>query len=252
MHPHLARVYMSSLAEDLAQHNRLCPTTDDPGVYAVGTGWTEDRMRNLLLPEQELKLPAWQKKQLDEEFRASDLIGMIAIRTVIPRDIDQVPAKKIVQIRKSLAPQFIAFRNRVDAIASDVSQRLDGIQDASIIRAYLEQEVEEQLLVPVKELRNEMRRMKIDTATATLTYKYEVPTLASLVAAGVFAHEPLLAGGAAVAIGLLGLVRGARRGTTTHRAQSPVSYLMLLEDHLEARSTLQRTARQIRKITGQA
>jgi hypothetical protein len=250
MHPNLARVYMSALAEDIARENHLCPTTDDPGVYAASTGWTIDRMSNLLLPPSAREIPDPEFDTLEWRVGGPDPIGMLAIRAVIPRDIDHIPTQKIIKIRKTLTPYFIAFRNAVNTIEGEIRQQLERIQDTAIIRAYLEQEVHEKLLTPVKELRNEMRHMKIDTTTATLTFKYEVPALAGLIAGGVLAHDSLLAGGAAAAVGLLGLIRGHRHNRATYRAHSPVSYLMLLEDQLGARSALDRAARQIRKITG--
>jgi Family of unknown function (DUF6236) len=250
MHPHLARVYMSALAEDLAQANRLRPATDDHSVFAVGTGWTEDRMHNLLLTPGESPIPSREQEYHDFRIREPDLIGMIAIQAVIPRDIEQLPVRKIIKIRNDFAHQFVAFRDTVDAIAKEVNENLDGVHDVHIARTYLEQEVQERLLAPMKELRDKLHRLKIDTATTTLTFKYQVPALASLLAGGVLAHEPLLAGGAAAAVGLLGLVKSARRQAAADRADSPVSYLMLVQDQLDARSALQRTAQQIRKITG--
>jgi hypothetical protein len=250
MHPDLARVYMSALAEDLARANHLRPTTDDHDVFAVGGGWTEDRMRNLLLTSRESRPRLGVEEYRSDRFGSPDMIGMIAIQAVVPQDIGKIPTKKIVEIKKSLTPQFLAFRGKVDVVANEISQNLEGIQDPAIIRAYLEQEVHDQLLIPAQELRNEMHQLNIDTTTAMLTFKYQMPAVAGLFAAGILAHQPLLAGGAAAAVSWLGLARGARRDATARQAESPVSYLMLLEDGLEARSTLQRATRQIRKITG--
>lgn len=255
MHPRLARVYMSALAEDIARVNRLRPVTDDSDVFAVGAGWTADRMRSLLLPgvpeyrAGRMPRPAiWAQEQQGERIVTSDLIGMIAIQAVIPRNIDEIPVRKIVQVRERCAPQFIAFREAVDVVAAEMQRELESIQDARIACAYLEQEVQQRLLVPVEELRSEMRAMKIDTVTATLGFKYEVPALASLVAAGVLAREPLIAGGVAVAVGLLSVVRSGRSTAAARRVGSPASYLMLVHEQLNARSAIQRAARQMQKI----
>lgn len=252
VHPRLARVYMSALAEDVARANHLRPTTSDPDVFAVGNGWTVNRMRSLLLSQDESNVPIWKNPSRDLKLATPDVIGMIAVRTVIPSGIDQVPVKKIIKIREQFASQFTAFRDAVDTIANEVDATLEAIQDPAVVHAYLTQEVNERLLAPVKELRREMRQMKIDTATATLTFKYEVPAIASLVAGGMLVHEPLLAGGAAVAVGLL--VQGTRAKSIrrSERDSSPASYLMLLHDHLGAHSTIQRAAHQIRRIIGLA
>jgi hypothetical protein len=251
MHPTLARVYMSALAEDIARANHLRPVTDDSGVYEVGTGWTEDRMRNVLIPDAAVYRSPYPQ---EEEHRAHrldtpDLIGMIAIQTVIPQDVDRLSVDKIIQIRKRFGRQFLNFRETVDSVARRANRELERIQEPAVVRAYLEQEVHERLLVPVQQLRRDMSRLKIETATATLTFKYEVPALASLIAGGMLSHEPLIAGSATVAVGLLGLARGMHRQAAVQFDASPVSYLMILQNHLEARSILHRAARRIHRIT---
>lgn len=260
MHPSLARLYMSALADDLARTNHLLPITDDHDMFSVASGWTKDRMRNLLLPPGTHQVrpnddDTWTRYaiRMGSPWRPGarpDLIGMVAVQLAIPRDMTHIPVGQIIKVRKDFAPQFLVFRETVETLAKDVNGTLEAVQDANVARAYLAQAVDEKLLAPVRELREQLRTMSRDTITTTLTFKYEVPALASLVAGGVFAHEPLLAGGAAVAAGLLGLVKGARRDSSDRRLGSPVSYLMLLQDELGAESALRRTAARIRAITG--
>lgn len=252
MHPALARVYMSVLADDLARHNQLRPVTDNGDAYAVVTGWTQERMRHVLLPSRAMS-PS-NRALHDHVLRRIDqtppAIGMLAIQAVVPKDLDQISIKKIIQLRKEFSPQFNAFREAADKAATEIGMQIQKIEDQIVLRAYLHQEVQDRFLVPLQQLRDDLRRMKMDTATATLTFKYEVPALAGLVATDLLTHEPLLAGSSAVAVGLLGLLRGMRSQTRVQQRQSPVSYLMLIEDKLGARTALQQVAHRMRRMIG--
>jgi hypothetical protein len=43
-----------------------------------------------------------------------------------------VPVNKIIKIRKHVGPQFLAFRDEVDAVATGIGQRLDTVEDPAI------------------------------------------------------------------------------------------------------------------------
>lgn len=244
MHSALARVYMSALAGDISRRNRLCPVTDDRDMYAVGPGWTEERMRNVLLPDGLRIARMWR-------YRGEPTaIGMLAIQAVVPRDIDHIPVGKIIQLRQQFKPQFVAFRDAMDAAATEIGEQLRTVEDPAVLRAYINQEIQERFVVPLQQLRRELRRVRLDTATATLTFKYEVPTLATLAAGGVLTHHPLIGGGTAAAIGLMGLKRGMRAHVADQLDKSQVGYLMLLQDNLDSRSALHRMAKLMRRIVG--
>jgi Family of unknown function (DUF6236) len=254
MHRDLARVYMSALADDLARRNRLCPITDDSDDYAVGTGWTTQRMYDVLLAP-----------HADTDFTVRDPGGnsgsdgqpvpavvMLAMRTVVPRDIARVPVKRIAKFRERHMAEFGAFRDAVDQAVKQIATDLEGVEDAGIVRTYMVQEVDRRFLVPLRELRRGLRTATTDTASATLTFKYEVPSLANLVAGGLLANQSLLAGGSAAAVGLWGLVRGMRSRRSAILDASPVSYLLLLEQDLAARSALTAVGRRMSRFAGGA
>ena len=250
MHSTLNLVCMSILAEDIARRDRLQPITDDGDAYSMTTGWTETRMYSVLLPDLPNRAEQQEREAADRAHLFPVPVGLIAVQAVIPKDIDRIPVRKIIELREQYATYFSSFRDATDAVAAEITAQLTDVEDANVARAYIEQEVQERLLAPSRQLRRELRQMKVDTTTATLTSKYEIPALAGLVSAGMLAHQPLIAGGSAVAIALLGHLRGIRPQLQEKLAESPVSYLMLVEDSLAVRTGLEQTVRQIRKITG--
>jgi hypothetical protein len=249
MHPALARVYMSAMAEDLARSNHLLPVTDDSDVYAVGTGWTRERMQRVLLPELN-DIDDGVLKQHERPDFSPPAIAMLAIQAVVPRDVGQLPVKKIIELRQQFKPQFDAFRDAVDTAAAEIAERLQSVEDTAVLRAFLTQEINDRFTAPVRELRKEMRKLNVDTTVASITTKYEVPALAGLVSTGILTQQPVLAGGAAAAFGLLGIVRGMRDKKEAVLKRSPVSYLMLIEDRLGAHARLRQVARYLHGVVG--
>lgn len=248
MHPELARVYMSVLAEDIAKANQLQPVTDDPDLYAVGSGWTPQRMRSVLLPAQAARLNELDRR--DELHQAAQMLGMIAVNAVVPRDLHRMPVERIVEIRRRFGPQFLAFRELADSIAAGIEQNLGTVEDPEVLRAYIEQEAQDRLVGPARQLRRDLRLLKIDAGTKALTFKYELPALAALAAGGLFARQPVVAGGAAVAAGLLGVVRSTQLSIADARDNSSVSYLTLLEDELNPRFVVTRALRRVMSLAG--
>ena len=49
MHPEITAVYLCALAEQVAIRERLHPVTDQPGAHAALSGWTVDRVAQVLL-----------------------------------------------------------------------------------------------------------------------------------------------------------------------------------------------------------
>ncbi|GAA1704151.1 hypothetical protein GCM10009745_59580 [Kribbella yunnanensis] len=248
MHQSLARVYMSALAEDVAAANQLQPVTDDAEAFAVAAGWTHQRMMNLLLPEAARKLMGNVETFEQRSLRLPVPVGLVAVRAVVPRDLERIPASRIIEIRKEFGPQFLAFRRLADSVAADLEEMLASVQDPKVFRAYVEQEANDRLVGPAKVLRADLRRMHVKTAMATMTFKYELPTLAGVVAGGLLAKEPLLAGGAAVAAGLVGIAQGARQASSERRSDSPVGYLTLLGDKLKPQPAVHRLMHNLRRL----
>jgi hypothetical protein len=238
------------LAEEIARRNLLQPVTDDGDDYAITTGWTEEKIYSTLLPD----LPNPTRKQDQGNSRKSPQVpipvGLIAIQAIAPKDMHRIPIRKIIILREQYGTYFRSFRDAADTVAAEITSQLADVEDPAVIQAYIEQEVQDRLIVPTRELRRELSQMKVDTVTATLTSKYDMPALAGLVSAGMLAHQPLLAGGSAIALALLGRLRGTRAELRGRLAQSPVSYLMLMEDSLTPRTRLEKTIQQMRQITG--
>ena len=94
MHPKLALVYMTALADQLAGERGLSPLTDETVDHVAMSGCTIERLAQALLSGVEL---------VDNKANAHEveaLAASVALKTVLPRDIEKVPVEKILAFRE--------------------------------------------------------------------------------------------------------------------------------------------------------
>ena len=125
LHPELAWLYMCALTDKLARRNLLTPTTDQFIAHIESLSWTDDLFVSTLLEH-------------DPETRAVprtgqiERIALLALDFVIPSNLEDVPVKKIIKIRKNYAADFDAFYDEVADLANNVANELSGIADPRV------------------------------------------------------------------------------------------------------------------------
>ena len=225
MESRLADMYMCVLAEEVARQNPvLHPVTNSSGFYVAAGGWTPERLAYALLAPERYRVPG------HDPDDAAGVIALLALEMVIPAPGDGdgwslLPMEKIVRIRQRYGAEFAAFRQEAEAVAAEVATELAQVRDPAVLDTYLRHIAQSRLVQPAHELRRALRGLHVDTATQVVTLKLEVPALATLMAGGVLAHQPVLAGGTAIAAGLLGVGAAARRSKAEAATPSAASYL---------------------------
>jgi hypothetical protein len=130
MNPVLAWLYKCRLTEEFALRNNLVPATDQMPAHAVMGG-----------PIDIASLTARVfRTHKSADFQAG--FGLLSIDAVIPRNLDQVPVEKIVEIRHRFSAEFGRWRQYVDAIAAELETQLQNIDSPKILNAYLEDAVQ--------------------------------------------------------------------------------------------------------------
>lgn len=102
LHPELAWLYMCALTDKLARRNALIPTTDQYIAHVESLAWTDDLFADTLLeyePQTIASTPVGQREQ----------VGLLALRLVVPNNLDDVPVEKIIKLRQRYAADFDAF-----------------------------------------------------------------------------------------------------------------------------------------------
>jgi hypothetical protein len=234
----LAEIYMCVLAQEVARQNPvLQPVTSFAGFYIAASGWTLERIAYALLA------PGRYQEPQQDAGDVAGAIALLALELLVPipeggPSWSHVPVEKIIELRQRHGAEFTAFRLEVESVAAEVAAELSQVRDPAVLDAYLRHIADSRLVQPARELRKAMRGMHLDVASQAVTLKLEVPALATVVAGGAAAHQPLLAGGAAIAAGLVGLRLAARRGRAEITSPSAASYLAEAHTSLAPRTGL--------------
>ncbi|WP_214104486.1 DUF6236 family protein [Acrocarpospora catenulata] len=156
--PQFAWVYKCVLTQEIARQNLLQPTTDQIATQSADHEWTADQIADALLsPSGE---PA--------ERRAKDLsdrLAFMALQVAVPSNLNDIPTKKIVLLRKKYRADFDAFGELVTTTATELADALADVNEPRILDAYLRQEIERRFERPLEELRKAMRGVGIDSAS---------------------------------------------------------------------------------------
>jgi hypothetical protein len=215
----LIAAYTSLVAEDYANANRLSLTTDRADMYALTNNLSSHGLAAALLDH-----PAPAKKSAGSQL--AETLAFMTLGLVVPADIDRVPISKIVQVRRRYGDEFLAFGQAIEQAAKDLAELTD-VRDAAILERYLRDEVEQRFLRPAEQLREQLRSLRLDAATATINVKTELPAALGLVGGAQLSGHPLIAGTLAAGLSMLTVARSALRQRVQARDVAPApSYLL--------------------------
>jgi Family of unknown function (DUF6236) len=245
VHPRLAFVYMSALAEEAATVNGFNPTTDETLDHIAATGWSMHRLAATLLDDQSLLADASDasSQQFDGETEA--VLAMISISAVMPRDPEALTVQKIKEIREASPLELGRFRTLLNTLAEAVPQ-LGESADPAAVAAHLAVAYEQGVRPQLTALEAEMRGRAIDTVQVAMGASIAMPPIL----AGVPMPPPVAFATTAV-FSLFPIVRAKRRDAKAAFAASPAAYLYRLEHELEPKSLLGRMVERVKSfLTG--
>jgi hypothetical protein len=232
MNPELAWLYKCRLTEELAVRNKLVPATDQMPAHAVMGGVLDI---------------AFLAGQAPRPLKTADFqagFGLLSIEAVIPRDLDQVPPAKIVEVRRRFASQFDRWREYADGVAAELEVQLKDVESPELLQAYLDDAVKRYATGPADDLKRGLANVGIDAATTALNTKFTVPAAA---VAGLGA--PQIAAAGSIALAAANLRRNTRRKAHARQAD-PTAYLLSIRETLTPRTWLSQVLTIMRRASG--
>jgi hypothetical protein len=243
MHRRLAGVYLAVLADVIARQNRMTPVTDQPLALAASSGWTVDAMAQILLAE-ESDPPAALHTDYSQAF------AVLALHTVIPRNIADVPVERIIEARRRLLPDMLRYREFLDSLASEFLE-INQIPDAEVREATLRNKVERTIRNPLDRMDRELNKLGLQPARALLSMHTLAPPAALAGLLNWAGTPPALTATGMVA----GCLVGAASNTLDHRRQTvanePIGYLLSLRHELSPGDVVAGVRSAIRRATPQ-
>jgi hypothetical protein len=240
MHPRLAAVYLTALADSVAQANKLPVVTDQEQAYGVLGGWDIDVLARVLLTDE-----ADEQSQDRPPTDVARLYATAAIQTVAPQRLGSVSASEIVRIRRTLAEEFDVFGQHIDSVADELAG-WEQIDDPGVLQERLQVLVDRNLGRPLADLERGMRKLRYEPARAVLGLM-SVGVPATAVAAVVGLGLPAVVGQAGL-IATRIVVAGVRAHETARglRRSAP-GYLLGLREELNPVGVVDRIRRTIRR-----
>jgi hypothetical protein len=222
MHPRLADVYMTALADQLAAERAMYPLTDETVDHlAIGSG-NIDAVARALLPEAGVT----ESHEGDTEA----LAACIAIEALVPKALNNVPVAKILAFREKYPEERHKFQRRMHEFL-DMRRWLSEADNRSVVEQRLNDEFTRQLKPELATLREKLRDVDIETVTGVLSAKAEVPGLAVSAAAALGLLSVPAAGAAGAAIAPVPILRSRQKDQREVR-RAPLAFLLRADEEL--------------------
>ncbi|MCZ0983386.1 DUF6236 family protein [Streptomyces diastatochromogenes] len=233
----LAWVYKCALTEELARRTAFAPVTDQVEAHAAGDGWSRERIVRALL--------GGDRAPVSRE--ATSRIALMAVRCVLPANLEDVPVKKIVKLRTDYADEFAAFSAAVEAAAAELRETVQEVTDPAAFEIHLADIFDHRIAQPLEQLRKAMNGLKLDTVSSALTVKAEVTAAGA--ALGLIAG-PTTAVGAGLAFATVATRQTAARQRDALVTSSAAGYLLRIEKELTPQTLLGRVGRSALRAAG--
>src|SRR6266487_377948 len=263
LNPRLAIIYMEVLAAQLASNRQLYPVTDNVLDHVASSGYSVERLARVLLLD-DLKSSPTSKdkirlKQLAKSLIKTNIlsstdeievqIATIALQSVLPKDIDNVPTSRIIKLRKKHRDEMTAFQVYIHDFASKLLL-LQDISDPKALKAHLQVEYEKGLKPQLEDLQKCLKSLGIDTVMGAMNVRVAIPAL--LAGAGSLFHllplSPLIIGAGAIAFSTFPVIQKKQQEAKQILKSSPAAYLLYTQEGLEPHNLVSEVSQQARQF----
>jgi hypothetical protein len=252
MHSKLAFIYLSVLAERMASIRSLYPITDEISAYLTVNGYSIDRLLQVLLGKDNSKSHI-KSETLKRPYEIETEMAIIALRTVLPQNIANVPVEKIIKLRNQHRDEMTIFQNYVRDLAINMED-LRSINDLTALKAHLETEYEKGLKPQLRDLKKCLKSVGIDTIEGLMNIRVGLPVL--LTTSGAYlaqSHavpiaDPVIVGAGAVAFSIIPMLRDERRKVKEAVLSNPAAFLLYTQESLEPANFVSQITRYARRI----
>lgn len=234
VHPALAAVYMTALAESIAKRSGYGLLADDLVRHVAVGAPTLERLAEMLLKGR--------VRATRDGGVPPDALAVFALRTVIPRNLKGIPLSAIVKFRKERAVELTAFQKWMHGLAGDLTK--GNIKSRAAMRQHLSVLDRDEIKPRVDDLQRQFRDLGWETAAGAIGVKS--PWAISGAALALYLSSPAIAV-AGIAFAAAATVGKQRREAKKLVAANPAAYLMFARERLAPQKLVERVTTRIRK-----
>ncbi|CAD5371121.1 conserved hypothetical protein [Rubrivivax sp. A210] len=224
MHPRLAWVYMTALAEQISAHRGLRPLTDETRDHLALSSFTPERLAQALLGDVDLVDVG------PTPMEVESLMVSVAFKAVVPSNLAALEPDKILEFRQKYLPERTAFQQATADLLKG-GDWLKSIDEPAVLEQRLRDEYDKLWSIRLKDLHEKMRDCGVDAVLGCFNVKSVLPAGIATAMAGL-ALNPVAAGAAGLAVGVMSTLRDKRKEALGALRGSPVSYLYRMEQDL--------------------
>jgi hypothetical protein len=241
MHPKLAHVYMTVLAEQMTNGRGWHPVTDETVDQLAVSGFSIERLARALLDDVTLasEAPAAQEPSV--------ALANLCFKNIIPQGVENVPVEKIIQLRKDHQTEFKAYQDSLAAFRHEILH-LGGVNDPAALTEHLNNEYNCTIGPSLAKVRQAFEWKHMETATSIVNVQFAAPpVLAAAVTWAGVAVNPVLAGVAGVALGVIPAIQ-KRRDEAQDQLDKPGAWLLRIQEGLTPQSFMAKVQQRARKF----
>jgi hypothetical protein len=237
VHPDVAAVYMTSVAEAISDETGYRLLADELARHVVVGERSVRRLAQMLL-----------KGHFDEppdDLITPEIVAIVALRTVVPKDLASVPMSKIIEFRKHFKTELTDFQTWFHQTAGKITERTGGVYSPKALMQHLTVLEEDEIKPRLAAFKRQVQLMGMETLTGTIGAKLpiQVPATEALKLAA-SAPAKVATAAFAAATGISKLQRDAYKLATG----AYTSYLMHAEEYLTPLSMVKRVTLSARKF----
>ncbi|MFU8851154.1 DUF6236 family protein [Micromonospora sp. SL1-18] len=241
LHRDLAMLYLAVLADTVARENRMATVTDLPVALATTGGWTTDSMAAALLGHPE---PAPVADPVPAQSFA-----VLALAVAVPGNLRDVPVCRIVEARRHLQPELLAYRAYLDSLAPALAE-LGSVPDPAVRSAHLRTMVEREIVDRIDATGRQLSKLGLEPVRALLTTQTLVPPAALAMLGGALDLPPVVTGSGAVAATVVSATAAMLGSRNQLRQAHPTGYLLGLRRELGASQAVAAVRAPYRRAAG--
>ena len=247
MHPKIANVYMTLLADAVARRLAARPVTSAIRDHVALSGMTVDRLAAHLLRN---TTPVKTRDKTDLENLVKTLaqsppgpvdlhetMGSLSLTYAVPATPRSVPVSKIVDFRERYADERRLFQLGIENLVSSVGE-LGEVRDTRAVKRQLTHLYRKTLEPETKDVEDALRGARIDTVPSTLSTSFALPTgvVTALGAIGI-GVAPVIAATGGLAFGIWTVWRRYVKARAHALDPSAATYLYRMKRELTPEKT---------------
>ncbi|MGI5146851.1 DUF6236 family protein [Plantactinospora sp. CA-294935] len=167
MHPRLAAMYMTALANAMGNRRKAQPVSDDMYSHVAIGDLSVHEMAETLLADRESDI------RPSSPEGAEHLMVGLTLKMVVPSHIDKISPRKLLDFRARYPSERAAFQTQIQDMVATL--QANSIADPDALRDHLQIQYEKVLQPSLADLKHRLRDARVDTTTGLTNIKVSLP-----------------------------------------------------------------------------